>query len=107
MNPMDYFIRIKSGKDSAKDRVSMARIALNTLFDPHVYPVDLSLLSEMSTEAYVLSRSMLTYSRLFPEYYGSLAPDDLEYLQRIVDNRSKLDLESELKASAQGTQEHE
>lgn len=103
MHPVDYFIRIKNVKDSAKDRVSMARIALNTLFDPHVYPIDLSLLSEMSTEAYVLSRSMLTYCRLFPEYYGSLAPDDLEYLQRIVDSCSKLDLDGESKTAAQAT----
>lgn len=85
MHPVDYIIRIKAEKDPLAQRAIMARIALNILFDSHVYPVDLSELSELGPEAYLLSRSLLSYCRIFPQYVGAMDARDLNLLERILD----------------------
>jgi len=75
MNPIDYCFRIESGRDEDSERVVMARIALNTLVDPHAYPIDLSEMAALSSEPNILSRSMLSYCAMHPEYFGSLRPE--------------------------------
>ena len=72
MDPIDYCRRIESGRDDASERVIMARIALNALVDAHAFPVDLSELAALSSEANILTRSMLSYCAMHPEEYGSL-----------------------------------
>jgi hypothetical protein len=84
MNPIDYCFRIESGRDEDSERVVMARIALNTLVDPHAYPVDMSELACLSTEPNILTRSMLNYCVIHPEYFGSLAQERARYLAALV-----------------------
>lgn len=72
MNPIDYCMRIESERDDFAERVVMARIALNALFDPNAYPVDMSELASLTSEPNILTRSMLNYCVIHPEYFGSL-----------------------------------
>lgn len=62
----------------------MARIALNALVDPHAYPVDMSEMAALSSEANILTRSMLSYCVIHPEYFGSLRPDTTRRLAILV-----------------------
>lgn len=91
MNPVDFCLRILSGRDGNGERVVMARIALNALVDPHAYPVDLSELAALSCEPNILTRSMLTYCAMHPEEFGSLGERLTrrlsDFVQESVDRR--------------------
>lgn len=62
----------------------MARIALNTLFDPHMFPVDLTLLHTLSLEPYLRTRSFLRYCAANPSAYSSLEDRERDALMDII-----------------------
>lgn len=66
----------------------MARIALNTLFDPHDFPVDLTLLHTLGAEPYLCTRSFLRYCAADPSVYGSLNHKDRDALMEIISRHS-------------------
>lgn len=95
MHPVDYCNRIFKGQHRAKERILMARVALHILSDSHAYDVDLSELNDLSSENYVVTRSILTYCTIFPEHYGALLEKDLDRLREIVGIHSPNSLDME------------
>jgi len=73
----------------------MARIALNALVDAHAFPVDLSELAELSSEANILTRSMLSYCAIHQAEYGSLGAEFTRRLTAIVEEHEECSIEQQ------------
>ncbi|MBN8499533.1 MAG: hypothetical protein J0M19_00045 [Sphingomonadales bacterium] len=58
--PIDFTTYVRASK-IASDQVIMARIALNVLYDPERYPVDLSEIAKMRSESRIMTRAFLAW----------------------------------------------
>jgi hypothetical protein len=69
LRPSDFILYIKSAE---ADRVLLARVALNVLYDPALYPVDLSAVLALRGMSRAMVKSLLDWCATEPsEHTGS------------------------------------
>lgn len=69
--PADYVQTLTREHIRPEDRRVMARVGLNVLVDPALYPVDLSEIRRTRCEARLLINALLAYMATNPCEYGS------------------------------------
>lgn len=69
--PGDYSLTLQREHIDPNDRRVMARVALNALIDPALYPVDLTEIQNAGSEARMLIHAFLAFMANHPEIYGS------------------------------------
>lgn len=83
LHPVDYVNTI-FGLELTADQVVMARVALNVLFDPDQYPVDISEVMTLRSKNRILVRGFLAWCAFEPEHYQSLSEELCQRLRRAV-----------------------
>lgn len=71
--PIAFVTYVRRAKPSA-DREVMARVALNVLYDPERYPVDLSEVSALACEARLMTRGFLAWCAIEQKEWLSWQP---------------------------------
>lgn len=71
INPVDYYGFLKRQHQDPEDQVLMARIALNVMFDPAAYPVDLSEVTSLRAVNRMVAEGFLAYCAVNPKEFGS------------------------------------
>ena len=71
MYPGDYALALQRERIDPNDRRVMARVALNALIDPALYPVDITEIQNAGSEARMLIHAFLAFMDNHPERYGS------------------------------------
>lgn len=69
--PGDYNLSLQREHIGPNDRLIMARVALNALIDPELYPVDITEIQNAGYEARILIHAFLDFMANHPERYGS------------------------------------
>lgn len=83
LHPTDY-VNMIFGSELNADQVVMARVALNVLFDPDQYPVDLSEVMALSGANRILVRGFLAWCAFDPTRYQSRSEELCERLRIAV-----------------------
>jgi len=69
--PADFVGYLRKRAKCADDRLVMARIALNALYDPQLYPVDVFEVMRLRNESRVMTEAFLAFCAVNPQQYCS------------------------------------
>lgn len=81
--PIAFVTYVRRAKPSA-DREVMARVALNVLYDPERYPVDLSEVSALGCQARLMTRGFLAWCAIEKDEWLSWQPYLCECLIKLL-----------------------
>ena len=69
--PADFVSFVRKKAKPAAEQVVLARIALNALYDPEIYPVDVHELMLLHNENRVMAKAFLSYCAINPKEYSN------------------------------------
>ncbi len=99
MYAVDLRIALMSGRYPPRCRAIMARVVLNTILDPRLYPVDLDDLCNLTCPAYALTRSFLDRSAVNAWHYGSGGVHEVADWKAVL-QRAEEDIAQEMRCTA-------
>ena len=85
IHPGDYVQYVRNAK---QHRSVLARVALNVLYDPDAFPVDLSEVLSLGSEERHMARGLISWCTVSPTHFSSRSAERVEDMKLIAAHKS-------------------